>query len=142
MSNDGFPAPLTGMQRDINCLSDPDRNTRRRGLESIKKALLGGQKLSDEAAGSCLELLHRPLMKLMDDAVEKNREIALQLFHGLLVISRRPEHIVAFFASCKGRTGQVGDVVEPSEELRLLLVQAIDASARCSRFTGSPYDFF
>ena len=77
------------MQRDINCLTDPDRNTRKRGLESIKKVLLGGKQLAEDVASSCLELLHRPLMKLMDDPVEKNRELALQLLHGLLLLAPR-----------------------------------------------------
>ena len=132
MSIDGLPAPLAGMQRDINCLTDPDRNTRKRGLESIKKALLGGKQLAEDVASSCLELLHRPLMKLMDDPVEKNRELALQLLHGLLLLAPHAEHVQAFLAACRGRVGQVGDVVEPSEELRLQLVQALDAIVRCN----------
>ena len=134
MSIDGLPSPLAGMQRDINCLSDPDRNTRKRGLESIKKALLGGKQLSEDIASSCLELLHRPLMKLMDDAVEKNRELALQLLHGLLLLAPRADYVFAFLTACKGRVGQVGDVVEPSEELRLQLVQALDAVVRSSMY--------
>ena len=142
MSSDGLPAPLAGMQRDINCLSDPDRSTRKRGLESIKKALLGGKQLPEDIASSCLELLHRPLIKLMEDAVEKNRELALQLLHGLLLLAPRAEHVVAFLSACRGRVGQVGDVVEPSEELRLQLVQALDTVVRKSTYTPPSFSSF
>ena len=64
------------MQRDINCLSDHNKSTRRRSLEKIHKELL-----SDSNRHVLYELLNNGLMKVLlksfSDSMERCRSIAI-----------------------------------------------------------------
>lgn len=72
------------LARDLNCLAEENRNTRRRALAKISEAVLAAS--PPLAAGLLLELwegaLRAPLLRALSDPVEKNREVALTLVAG------------------------------------------------------------
>lgn len=73
---------LQNVARDINCLGDDDRTTRRRGLQKLTAATVGAgldpgvlQEIWDAA-------VRIPVLKLLADPIEKNRELAIALLRG------------------------------------------------------------
>jgi len=80
-SDQAFEDLQKQFQRDINCLSDEDRNIRLRGLTNINTQLFAPQ--NDQQ--SILKLFDRVLLKnvlrLMDDKVEKHKAIALDILN-------------------------------------------------------------
>eukprot|EP01135_Chromosphaera_perkinsii_P010340 Nk52_evm12s2118 gene=Nk52_evmTU12s2118 len=73
-------ALLQGLQRDINCLGDENRTTRRRALTKITKTLLGeegGVAQQRHEVTKAFPHILKPLLKLFADPVEKCRELAI-----------------------------------------------------------------
>ena len=76
-------------QRDLNCLSDPDRSTRKRALEKISKdAQARGSKLSADEVKENLDLLHKPLLKCIKDPAEKCREQSVIILGTLMPLAK------------------------------------------------------
>ena len=73
---------LQKQQRNLNCLRDPDRTTRKRALSRMVKAFVDGN-----GAGYSVnvldmffvEHLRDGLIRVISDQVEKNRDMALSL---------------------------------------------------------------
>lgn len=108
----------TKFARDLNCLADDDRFKRRRALTTFQSAVA-----TLNAAFAASELAPAAL-KCYSDAVEKNRELAVTLVTSLL--SQFPDTMPALarpvIAAIGSRVG-VFPFAEPTEEIRLLLVQ-------------------
>ena len=69
------------LQRDVNCLSDESRSTRRRALERLRRETVAhSPPLPAPTLQALLELLLKPLLKLFSDPVEKCRELAIAIF--------------------------------------------------------------
>jgi len=68
-------------QRDINCLTDEDRNIRFKGLNNINQQLFTSTR--DRAAIARLfeKNLLRNVIRLMDDKVEKHKTISLEILN-------------------------------------------------------------
>jgi hypothetical protein len=71
------------LQRNINCLADPDRATRRRSLDKLKRTLLAA-KPPDGASPKVMAvffttMLQEPLLKTLVDQVEKCRELSCEI---------------------------------------------------------------
>ena len=64
------------LQRDLNCLLDDNRATRRRALDHLRKELVTGCH-SPEAAQALMEVVLKPLLKVFSDQVEGCREQAV-----------------------------------------------------------------
>eukprot|EP00899_Mesostigma_viride_P025251 jgi/Mesvir1/5910/Mv00679-RA.1 len=126
---DDKTALLQSMQRDLNCLTDPDRNTRRKALERLRKRLLEGDPPPAPAPGLLQEVfcgsVLRPLLKLLSDTVEKNRELAVLLLADVTAKIPTLEGILPeFIPTVASRIGVV-PVQEPSEEVKLALVDLL-----------------
>ena len=71
------------LQRNINCLADPDRSTRRRSLDKLKRTLLAAKPpegASVKAMAAFFEsMLQEPLLKILADPVEKCRELSCEI---------------------------------------------------------------
>ncbi len=68
------------LQRDVNCLSDENRSTRKRALERLRKATIGRCPGYDPAQlQSVCEFLVKPLLRIFSDPVEKCRELSISL---------------------------------------------------------------
>nr|XP_002127221.1 dynein assembly factor 5, axonemal [Ciona intestinalis] len=112
------------LQRHVNCLSDESKITRKRGLIDLRKETidrhLGGMLLQEIS----IEVL-KPTLKCLADSSEKNRELAANLISKYISILPSPEDTLAYvIPTLAQRLGQQ-EITEPSEELRLLVLQEI-----------------
>ena len=71
---------LQKLQRDVNCLSDENRATRKRALERLRKECVGQTpSYPADVLQGLMGFLLKPLIKMLSDPVEKCRELALYL---------------------------------------------------------------
>ena len=69
---------LQKLQRDVNCIGDDNRSTRKRALERLRKETVGhSPPYSSAQLQGILEFLIKPLLKAFSDPVEKCRELAI-----------------------------------------------------------------
>lgn len=119
------------LQRDVNCIADPERSVRRRALDRLQRSLqaAGGEAASASApvlrALFATSLQPALLACATQDAVEKCREKALALV--LWFVERRAVELSApvlraLVALLSARLGSL-PYPEPTEEIRLLLLQ-------------------
>lgn len=71
-------------QRDINCLLDEDRNLRKRGLLSLRNGLFDKQIGTDYLIHIFENNLCKNLLKIYDDKIESNRELAYTILEKYL----------------------------------------------------------
>ncbi|KAG7393600.1 HEAT repeat-containing protein 2 [Phytophthora pseudosyringae] len=118
------------MQRDVNCLSDPDRSVRRRAADKLNRALQNEAPRVSAAVlrALCVSSLQRPLLQCAEsDAVEKCRERALT---SLLFLCERgalepsDTTLKELVALANARLGKL-PYLEPTEEIRLLILQLL-----------------
>ena len=110
-------------QRDINRLSDNDRNTRKRGLQKLLEELPWTTKSQQETLEKavCATMIS-PLLVTISDTIEKCRELTLTMLKNIVGVCRSistfSDQLV--FELCN----RISDVpfAEPSEELRLQIV--------------------
>ncbi|KAJ3414190.1 HEAT repeat-containing protein 2 [Chytridiales sp. JEL 0842] len=117
---------IRSLQRDINILSEPtsDRLAKRRALEKIQKETVGraSKGLDPRLATALLGDLCKTLLKCFSDPVEKCRELAVTTIAGFTplvhdLIPSLPFTIPVFSARLANL-----EIIEPSEEIRLLLL--------------------
>ena len=78
--NGAHPHVLQKLQRDVNCLSDSNRATRKRALERLHKESVGHSPPYPPALlQGLMEFMIKPLLKMISDPVEKCRELAINL---------------------------------------------------------------
>jgi dynein assembly factor 5 len=120
------------MQRDVNCLTDPDRSVRRRAVDKLHRALQSeASRVSASVLRSqCSANLQRPLLQCAEnDAVEKCRERSLT---SLLFLCERgalepsDTTLKELVALANARLGKL-PYPEPTEEIRLLILQLLRA---------------
>jgi len=123
--------PLQQYQRDVNCLSDADRTTRKRAL--AKLATTVAALASDAEALTALweRLLRAPLLRLLADPVEKNRELAIALTASVLAALLAEPLLASLPHVVPTVVARVGPAAaEPAEELRLQLLELLQHVAR------------
>ncbi|RKO91223.1 armadillo-type protein [Blyttiomyces helicus] len=122
------------LQRDINILGEPtsDRLAKRRALERIGASPVlaaPADSMDPAVVGVVARAIVWPLVRCFADPVEKCRELSVGVVVGLGKRSDDPtpllEHILPAIES---RLAQP-EIVEPAEEVRLALVEAITALA-------------
>ena len=92
--------PQLYTQRDVNCLSDPDKNTRKRALEKILGEVKSLSKQSDSVtaaaqAQDCQTVLSPLILKCFADPTEKCRELSVTLASELLPLLSNPAPFAA-----------------------------------------------
>ncbi|KAK7506627.1 hypothetical protein BaRGS_00002102 [Batillaria attramentaria] len=119
-------AVLQGIARHINCLSEENRNTRKKALESIRKDVIDREPpLETDQLGLVFSEILKPMLKVFSDQVEKCRELSLIIVHRLFEKVSDPEERLSYvFPVLVQRLGQQ-EIVEPSEELRFQLVELL-----------------
>ncbi|CAM9230591.1 unnamed protein product, partial [Laminaria digitata] len=116
------------LQRDINCLSDPDRSARRRALTKLQKAFFQEAKIPETVLrGFFSRFLSEKLVGMLADPVEKCREMSGGLLMEFVSASDDvPPDTAALarqlFSMVEARVGAV-PLVEPAEEVRALLLR-------------------
>lgn len=122
---DGYEEFLLTVRRDVNCLSDSDRNVRKKAVERLEKALFGGGR--KEAAQPefvrrlFLEELHKPLFRMFGDQAEKCRELSIAMsmrFVDFVDLADLENVLPLLLSGLLGRL-RILPFPEPSEELRL-----------------------
>jgi len=113
-------------QRDINCLSDEDRNIRLRGLTNINTQLFAPQ--NDQQ--SILKLFDRVLLKnvlrLMDDKVEKHKAIALDILNKFLDnVKEIDTELISAILKCFVSRMNSYPYPEQGEEMRLKILSTM-----------------
>lgn len=123
--NDTLEALLQGLQRDINCLSDDNRGTRKRALEKITKEVFSKAKFSAAVLQVTFEEILKPILKLFSDPTEKCRELSVQM---VSEFAKQVTDLWSFLPyiipTVVQRLGQP-EIVESCEELRLYLVELL-----------------
>lgn len=116
------------LQRDVNCVSDPERSVRRRALDKLQRAL---NSEAQSVPVVVLQTLFSVNLKAAllacagQDAVEKCREKALMIMlffaeHRAIELSQSmTKDVVALLSARLGKL----PFPEPTEEIRLLLLQ-------------------
>ena len=70
---------LQKLQRDVNCLSDSNKTTRRRALEGLRRETIGRKPLHpSQVIAALFEALLKPLLKLFSDPMEKCRDLSIE----------------------------------------------------------------
>ncbi|TPX57998.1 hypothetical protein SpCBS45565_g08096 [Spizellomyces sp. 'palustris'] len=139
-SQQAYEDIIQALQRDINVLSDPtsDRLAKRRALDHIQRETLGKRAYSADRAlmRQTFTSLCKPLVKCLSDTVEKCRELSSDI---ILRFSESVDDVTPFLAyivpAISARLSQT-EIVEPSEEIRLLLVQLL---VRLVNLTGAGF---
>jgi len=108
--------------RHLNCLEDNNRATRKRSIEGIRKETL---RLEPEVLTVVFCEVHKPILHVLSDSVEKCRELSASYVGDALRLSSEPEvHLPYVVPALVDRLG-AKDVVEPCEEIRLQLVDIL-----------------
>lgn len=119
---DGYQEFLLTVRRDINCLTDADRNTRRGAVIRLEKTLLsGGKTPSNFVRRVFLEDLQKPLFRMFADQVEKCRELSISMtlrFVDIISLDDLDNVLPLLLAALLGRLRSL-PFPEQSEELRL-----------------------
>ncbi|XP_074630792.1 dynein axonemal assembly factor 5-like [Acropora palmata] len=119
-------ALLQSLQRDINCLSDENRGTRKRALEKIRKEVFSRKPHFPAALlqVAFTEIL-KPALKLFADPTEKCRELSVQLVSEFAKqVTDLSQFLPYIIPTIVQRLGQP-ELVEPCEELRLYTVELL-----------------
>lgn len=107
--------------RHVNSLSDPNRATRKRGLEGIRTELFTGNTYSNSVVVATFKSVHASLVNSFSDPVEKCRELAISVVQQYIETTSDFEMLLPVLVPCLlQRLGQL-EIVEQSEELRLQL---------------------
>lgn len=117
---------MQALARHINCLSEENRNTRKRALEGIKKETFGRKPaLENETLKGVYDEISKQLLKVFSDPVEKCRELSIALMTEYFkAIPEAVDTLPYFMPVMVLRLGQQ-ELTEPSEELRLTLVELL-----------------
>eukprot|EP00040_Diaphanoeca_grandis_P015851 m.81391 g.81391 ORF g.81391 m.81391 type:complete len:844 (-) comp25414_c0_seq1:127-2658(-) len=115
---------LQGMRRDINCLGDTSKMTRKRAIGNVRK-----QTLDAGHPPAVLQILMdatlKPLLKLFADPTEKCRELSVELITDFTQAVTSVEPMLPYIVPViTSRLGQ-SELIESSEEVRLLHMHLI-----------------
>ncbi|KAJ3166316.1 HEAT repeat-containing protein 2 [Geranomyces variabilis] len=131
------------LQRDLNILSEPtsDRASKRRAMDHIKKEVFSKPGKSQDPSFYRLVFdgLQRPLLRCLSDSVENCRETSC----GIIVnFANSMDNVTPFLPyivpAIVARLDQP-EIVEPAEEVRLLLVQALTRFVVLAQERFAPY---
>ena len=115
---------LRNISRNINGLSDENRNTRKRSLISINKEFNEYKdKLTPDDYQKVMGEIIGPLVKCLSDPVEKCRCLVLEfILENISMVTDYSVFLSNILPIFVQRLGQI-DIVEPSEEIRLSCVE-------------------
>ncbi|CAM9386582.1 unnamed protein product [Chrysoparadoxa australica] len=129
---DVYPSLGTDLQRDLNCLADSDRTSRRRALTRLEKLLLGKDPCPEETVMRrfLVDTLSLQLITLLADPVEKCRELSagllLSCVKAITDVTEDTKSLALRIApAVAARIGET-PFVEVAEEVRLLELQLLE----------------
>lgn len=126
--------------RDLQCLNDDSKFARRKAIENLKRETLDIKpELQSNEMRAILSVTQQPVLKLLSDSVEKCRELAVTYLTQCLTVAADITEILPYiFPVLVQRLGQP-TITEPSEEVRLLLVELIGTVILLTKKHVAPY---
>jgi len=132
-----------GIMRHLNCLQDQNRLARRRALEAIRNEIFSGQTNSVDdrvvCASGVVEIIIRPLLRAFSDSVEKCRELAIITVIEVFESTQEPSSLLQCVIPTLVQRLAQPEIVEPSEELRLKLVELMHSAVQRCNVHVAPY---
>ncbi|XP_013406264.1 dynein assembly factor 5, axonemal [Lingula anatina] len=131
---------LQSIARHINSLSENSKMTRRRALEGIQKETFGRKpELDNGVLEEVFSDTFKHLLKIVSDPVEKCRELGISLIREYFsFVQGSLGNLPYFMPVLVQRLGQQ-EIVEPSEEIRLQLVEICTLLVGKSKKKIAPY---
>ena len=117
----------TKFQREINRISDSDRNTRKRGLQKLVESLPWESATDKEALSTiCIENLFPPMLQGISDSVEKCREHSIALLTKTVKLCAPfdTKHTTQLISALSCRVNDI-PFPEPGEEIRLQVLDLL-----------------
>ena len=128
-------AVLQGIARHLNCLTEENRNIRKKAIEGLRiETIDKTPPLDPESLNLVFSQIFKPLLKLLSDPVEKCRELSVAMISDFLKQVQKPDENLPYIIPvlCQ-RLGQQ-EIIETSEEVRLssvkLLYQIMEFSGK------------
>nr|XP_057904336.1 dynein axonemal assembly factor 5 [Doryrhamphus excisus] len=129
---------LRGLARHLNCLSEDNKSTRKRALESIKKETVD-KKLSGVVLQDLFSALLKPLLKCLSDPMERCREIAIMLISEFMRYVPEPQQSLPYLMPCMAQRFGEKEILEPAEELRLSAMEMLTLTVEVCGKQLAPY---
>ena len=134
-------------QREINRISDSDRNTRKSGLKKLLENLPWNSTSEDEVnelRQTCQEVLFSPLLNTLEDQVEKCRECTIALFSKIVQLFDKSLELELLEKLAKALCSRINTTPFPekSEEIRFQVIQLIRALCPLIFSDDLPPSFF
>eukprot|EP00112_Aurelia_sp_Birch-Aquarium-sp1_P015656 Seg3494.1 transcript_id=Seg3494.1/GoldUCD/mRNA.D3Y31 product="Dynein assembly factor 5 axonemal" protein_id=Seg3494.1/GoldUCD/D3Y31 len=130
---------LKAMQRDINCISDGNKMTRRRAVDKIQKEIFQKHNLTPDELDRIFAELCKPLLHLYSFPVDKCREIAVNMVTEFSKTIKEPwkylPYIIPVLVDRLG--GQ--EIVEHTEEIRFLQLESLFCLIQVCKGHLEPY---
>jgi hypothetical protein len=129
-STEDYELFLHSVVRDINALSENDRNVRREALKKLERAFVSKRTASVEIIGQVfVQNAHKPLLKGLSDSIEKCRELALQILKELVNVlpERDLLDVLALLLAAIVQRFKIIPFPEQAEEIRLELLELLRA---------------
>lgn len=115
---------LRGLTRHLNCLNEDNKATRKRAIEQIKKETID-KNLSSDVLREVFTVLLKPLLKCLSDPMERCRETAITMLFEFIRCVPKPEESLPYLMPCLAQRFGEKDILEPAEELRLLVLEML-----------------
>ena len=115
---------LKSIRRDINGLSDDNRNIRKKSLNNITLEFISNKdQLSNDDCQAILSEIIKALVKGLSDPVEKCRFMVLELISEIIKLVKDSTVFLSYILPVFVQRLSQEEIVEPSEEIRLYCVQ-------------------
>lgn len=129
---------LRGLSRHLNCLNEDNKTARKRTLEIIKKETID-KNLSSDVLQEIFSVLLKPLLKCLTDPMDRCRETAISTIADFIRCVPTPEQSLPYLMPCLAQRFGDKDVLEPSEEIRLLAMEMLTLTLEVCGKHFAPY---
>lgn len=115
---------LRGLARHLNCLNEDNKATRKRALEQIKRETVD-KGLSSSVLQEVFSVVLKPLLRCLSDPMERCRETAVLVITEFIRCVPKPEESLPYLMPCLAQRLGEKEILEPTEELRLLTMEML-----------------
>ncbi|XP_062840841.1 dynein axonemal assembly factor 5-like [Trichomycterus rosablanca] len=129
---------LESLARDLNCLNEEEKNTRKSALESIKRKTIN-KGLQSAVLQEVFACLQKSLLKCLSDPMERCRELAIQIFGDFVRCVPKPEDSLPYLIPALAQRLGENKILEPTEELRLSMVELLALTLEVCGGNFAPY---
>ncbi|KAM6957240.1 dynein axonemal assembly factor 5 [Aplochiton taeniatus] len=129
---------LRALGRQLNCLNEDNKSTRKRALETIKKETID-KGLSSSVLQEVFSSLLKSLLKCLSDPMERCRETAILMIGEFIRCVPQPEQSLPYLIPCFAQRLGGKEILEPAEELRLSMMEVLTLTVEVCGKQLAPY---